>query len=81
MELARRRGSPFILAQSLSSVGTYYRSKQNYAEAQLLLEEAVLLQSDQLFSIEEISGGSLEFMHTIRETYFALLVSYSGEYF
>jgi hypothetical protein len=73
MELARRRGSPFILAQSLSSVGTYYRSKQNYAEAQLLLEEAVLLQSDQLFSIEEISGGSLEFMHTIRETYFALL--------
>ncbi|CAK9202978.1 unnamed protein product [Sphagnum troendelagicum] len=73
MELARRRGGPFILARSLSSVGQYYCSKHNYAEAQLLLEEAVLLLSDHLFSIEEISGGSLEFMHAMRTTYSALL--------
>jgi hypothetical protein len=81
MELARRRGSPFRLAQSLSSVGRYYKSADDYAEAQLLLEEAVLLLTNVLFRIEQISGDSLEFMDTIRETYFALLVSYSGEYF
>jgi hypothetical protein len=81
MELARRRGSPFILARSLSSVGRYYCSKKHYAEAQLLLEEAVLLLSDHLFSIEEISGGSLEFMRAMGTTYSALLVRYSGEYY
>ncbi|KAG0605755.1 hypothetical protein M758_9G085300 [Ceratodon purpureus] len=73
LELARRRGSPIMLAHSLSAVGEYYKSRKKFGDALFYLEEAALLEANLLFSIEQIAGGSLEFMRITRKTYFNLL--------
>lgn len=63
------------LATSLSAMGEFYKLRKNYAEALLLLEEAVLLHADLLSSVEHTAGSSLEFMRITQSTFSSLLVS------